>query len=455
MKNSLDHWLPILETSNNLIVSKTGDYTIAYEVVKPEIFTLGVRDYETLQQAWVKAMRLLPYQTIIHVQDWYTATAYQAAPERQDNSMLTNASEKFFHGRPYLENKSYLFLTKVPIDRKPTRTGLSPLLRKTLIPEETLRSEPVQRFLDQAAQFINVLMDSKLIGIRQLCANELTGNGTSPGIIEQYCQLTDQSPANNSSSDSRINWSCEGRDIDFRNGIRIGDYYCPLYTLSDIEHLPAQCSSRTDYEPYSIDHTPFSIGFPTMLGPLLNCNHIYNQFVIIQDPGTTLKKMELKKRRLQSMSAHSRENSLAKEALDEFLDSTISGHHLLVKAHFNIQSWTDDPAEIRDLKMKVSSAITRTGCTPHLETNVAPLLWYASIPGNAGALPHFETFDTHAEQAACFLMPETNYRSSSSPFGIRLGDRVAGKPTHVDISDEPLRLGQIDNRNKFILGGSG
>ncbi|RZM09095.1 MAG: TraG family conjugative transposon ATPase, partial [Pedobacter sp.] len=40
-------------------------------------------------------------------------------------------------------------------------------------------------------------------------------------------------------------------------------------------------------------------------------------------------------------------------------------------------------------------------------------------------------------------------------FGLRLGDRLSGRPVHVDISDEPISLGFATNRNKFILGPSG
>jgi conjugation system TraG family ATPase len=50
---------------------------------------------------------------------------------------------------------------------------------------------------------------------------------------------------------------------------------------------------------------------------------------------------------------------------------------------------------------------------------------------------------------------ETGYKSSLSPCGIRLGDRLTGKPVHVDISDEPVKMGICTNRNKFILGPSG
>src|SRR5207237_3565235 len=66
-----------------------------------------------------------------------------------------------------------------------------------------------------------------------------------------------------------------------------------------------------------------------------------------------------------------------------------------------------------------------------------------------------DTFDTFAEQATCFLNLETNYQSSISPVGIRMGDRLTGRPIHVDISDEPVKKGICTNRNKFILGPSG
>ena len=62
--------------------------------------------------------------------------------------------------------------------------------------------------------------------------------------------------------------------------------------------------------------------------------------------------------------------------------------------------------------------------------------------------------------ALLFLVPslfigETSYKDSLSPFGIRMVDRLTGKPVHLDISDLPMKNGTITNRNKFILGPSG
>lgn len=66
-----------------------------------------------------------------------------------------------------------------------------------------------------------------------------------------------------------------------------------------------------------------------------------------------------------------------------------------------------------------------------------------------------EAFDTFAEQAVCFIQYETNYRSSISPFGLRLGDRLTGRPIHVDIDHEPRAKSLIGNFNTVCISGSG
>jgi conjugation system TraG family ATPase len=92
---------------------------------------------------------------------------------------------------------------------------------------------------------------------------------------------------------------------------------------------------------------------------------------------------------------------------------------------------------------------------PKQELDGAPQIHWAGIPGNEADFPMNDSFDLFAEQACCFFNLESNYRSSLSPIGIRLGDRLTGRPIHVDISDEPVKKGIITNRNKFILGPSG
>ena len=438
---NIEKILPVYKVEHDAIVSMQGDITVGYEMDWFDIFTRSAQDYETSHQALVKAIKLLPAFTIYHQQDWFMASRYKGKPHTA-KSFLSQASELFFNGRPYLDHRCYIFLTKKPDNRKTATSGYSGILRKSIVPAQTTQHNLLRDFLEKAGAFERILLDSG-IGLRRLSDNELAGTQVEAGVIEQYCFLqgTDERPVI--------------KDIHLKDEVRIGHDHCQLFTLADVEDLPAYCGSRVNYDRYSTDKTKFSVGFASPLGLLLDCNHICNQFIFIEDAQKTLKLLEKKRLRLQSLSGYSRENAISRDATSEFLNEAIAEQRLPVKAHFNVMAWTSNPDEVQEIKNKVSSAMAQMDASAKLETDGAAQIWWAGLPGNAADFPMNDTFDTFLEQATCFLNVETNYRSSQSGFGVRLGDRLSGRPVLADISDEPMRKGFITNRNKMILGPSG
>jgi conjugation system TraG family ATPase len=443
MYAQLDERLPILEVAADSIVSKMGDVTIGFELEKPEIFTLANAQYETLHQAFVKALKVLAQGTIVHWQDTYRKDGYKAQTLTADAGMLRQASENFFDGRQTLRHSSRVFITRQPAGTRTVTSATSGLLRPMLVPAGTLRATEHREFEDQVSQFCRILADSGLVRLNRIPTANLVSTATAAGVIEQYCYLLNEG---------------EGpviRDIDLGHQLRVGGQDCLLFTLADAEHLPAHCAPRVVYEKYSTERTRLPVGFAAGLGLLLNCNHIYNQYIIIGDQEATTKRLESKRLRLQSLAKYSRENAIAQEAVNAFLNEMVGQQRVAVRAHFNILAWTDDPGELKDIRNRVGSAMAAIDAVAYHETIGAPQLWWAGVPGNAGDLPENERHDTFLEQACCFLAMETNYRSSKSAFGIRLGDRLTGYPVNVDIDVEPRQLGLTGNNNMFILSGSG
>lgn len=443
MQKELKDILPIFGVEHDCILSKQGDVTLAYAVELPELFTLSDQEYEAFHQALIKAIKILPMHTVFHKQDWFTHTNYKADFTKEDKSFLTRSSERFFNDRPYLDHQCYIMLTKKPAGRKVGSSLFSNLLRRSIVPMETIKPQFLQDFLDSAGQFERILQDSGFMKMKRLTNDELSGGRLYCGLIERYMHLHPNER------------SFLLQDIQFKEDIQIGNKYCQLYTLSDAEDLPAWCGSRINYDKYSTDKTKFSIGFASPLGQLLSCNHIFNQYIFIEDAQKTIQKLESKRLRLQSLSAYSRENAISRDATNDFLNEAISQQRLPVKSHFNVLVWTEDKNELKEVRNLVSSALAQMDCVPKQELDGAPQIHWAGIPGNEADFPMNDSFDTFAEQACCFLNLETNYRSSISPFGLRLGDRLTGKPLHVDIWDEPMKKGIISNRNMFILGPSG
>jgi conjugation system TraG family ATPase len=443
MKKMIDDILPIMDVEHDCILSKQGDVTVVFKAELPEIFTLSDQEYEAFHQAWLKAIKLLPKFSVFHKQDWFIDSKFEPDFTSEDPSFLTRSSERFFNERPFLDHSCYIFLTKKPAGRKISSSLFSNLLRSSIVPEETLKAQLRQEFIDSTGQFRRILEDSGFVKLTRLGNDDLRSHSRKIGIIEQYCFLSEKQN------------SFVFKDIAFDDGLQVGDKHCQIYTLGDAADLPALCGSRINYDRYSTDKTKFSIGFASTLGQLLSCNHIYNQYIFIEDFQKTLQKLESKRLRLQSLSAYSRENLIARDATNDFLNEAISQQRLPVKAHFNVLIWTDNKEELKDLKNKVSSALAQMDAAAKQETVGAAQIFWAGIPGNSADFPMNDTFDTFTEQATCFLNLETGYRSSLSPTGIRLGDRLTGKPVHVDISDEPVKMGICTNRNKFILGPSG
>ena len=440
----LEDLFPIMDVQHDSILSKKGDVTVVFKVELPEIFTLSDQEYEAFHQTWIKALKTLPHGTVFHKQDWFLDTGHQPDFTKGDISFLSHSSERFFNERPYLDHHCHIHLTKIPGGRKPATSLFSNLIRPTLVPKDTLDQQHFQDFMDAAGQFRRILEDSGFVQLSLLKEKDIWSSKETTGLLEQYCFLQP-----NSSGKLIKDLELSGENL------RIGDQYVQIYSLGDASDLPALCGSRIDYDRYSTDKTRFSVGFASPLGQLLPGNHMVNQYVFIGNPQRTLKTLESKRLRLQSLAAYSRENAIARDAVNQFLNEAISEQRLPVKAHFNVMVWTDQKEELPELKNKVSSALAQMDAVAKIETAGAGQLFWSGIPGNSADFPINDTFDTFVEQATCFFNLETGYRSSISPIGLRLGDRLTGKPVHVDISDEPMQKGICTNRNKFILGPSG
>src|SRR5690606_11345591 len=134
------------------------------------------------------------------------------------------------------------------------------------------------------------------------------------------------------------------------------------------------------------------IGFASSLGLLLPCNHLYSQFIFIGDTQKTIQKLESKRLRLQSLAAYSRENLLARDAVNDFLNEAIGQQRLPVKAHFNVLVWTDNREELKELRNMVSSALAQMEANAKQETVGAAQIFWAGIPGNAADFPMNDTF---------------------------------------------------------------
>ena len=441
---TLERRFPLLSVENGCIVSKDADLTVAFEVELPELYTVTADEYEAMHSSWIKPVKVLPEHSVVCKQDWFVKETYRPKTDDGEQSFLTRSYELHFNERPYLNHKCYLFLTKTTRERSRRKSDFNTLCRGFLLPKEITDKDAAARFLEAVEQFERIMNDSGHIRLRRLETDEITGTKERPGLVEKYFSL------------SLEDETAVLQDICLKPGrMRIGDKRLCLHTLSDTEDLPGRLSTDMRYERMSTDRSDCRLSFAAPVGLLLSCNHIYSQYVFIDDAQEILQMMEKNSRNMLSLSKYSRSNAVNQEWTEMYLDEAHTKGVLPVRCHCNVIAWAEDAEEFRHIRNDTGSQLAMMECTPRYNTIDTPVIYWAGIPGNAGDFPSEESFYTFLEQAVCLFAGETNYRSSPSPFGIRLADRQNGIPVHVDISDLPMKRGIITNRNKFILGPSG
>ena len=440
---TLESKFPLLAVENGCIVSKDADVTVAFKVELPELFTVTSNEYEAIHSAWHKAVKVLPDFSIVHKQDFFIEEKYQPEIDRDELSFLSRSFERHFNERPFLNHFCYLFLTKTTKMRSRQESTFSTLCKGKIIPKEIEDKETVTKFLEAVGQFERIMNDSGFITLRRLRADEIVGTETTAGIVEKYFSL--------SQNDTTVL-----KDISLNpEEMRIGDDFLCLHTLSDAEDLPGNVGTDSRYERLSTGRSDCRLSFAAPVGVLLTCNHCYNQYIFIDDHAENLKRFEQTARNMQSLSRYSRSNQINREWIEEYLNEAHSKGLVSVRCHCNVMAWSDDREELKHIKNDVGSQLALMECKPRHNTVDVPTLFWAGIPGNEGDFPFEESFYTFIPQALCFFTEETNYKSSLSPFGIKMVDRVTGRPLHLDISDLPMKKGVITNRNKFVLGPSG
>lgn len=436
---------PYYKVEDGVIITNRGDYACCFQLNLPEIFTLSKSNYVDLQHTWEQAINSLPYESVVHKQDYFRREKYKSDHINVDD-FLENTYELAFNERPYIHHNCFVYLIKRAENRKKVTSLSSSLFRKSMFTGKLLDEKEQAEFWDGVIRFEKTLanFDKDRLTIQRLDTDDILGTDNHIGVLEQYLFL----------NSSEVN---ELSDVSYENGIHIGTKTVNLHTLADLRSYPEAVGPRINYDQYSSDNSKFSVGFSTQLGLLLDENHIYNQVIYIPHPDKYIKKYEKKGRRLYSLMKKERSNQIAHQAVNNFLNQYYNEDKKICLAHFNVMSYLDagTPEKNAILKNKVKVAFNSMSADPKLETVGHSQIHYACFPGNAAEMPENEMALLFTDIASCLLNNETNYKSSLAPIGVKLGDRLTGRPVNVDMFDEPRDRGWIDNRNVIMVGGSG
>lgn len=320
--STLESKFPLLAVEGGCVISKDADITAAFRVELPELFTVTGAEYEAMHAAWCKAVKVLPEYSVVLKQDWFIRERYRpevtneaeagvSGSVRQEGkrrgqicgeqaSFLSRSYERHFNERPFLNHACFLYLTKTTKERARMQSDFSTLCRGNIIPKE-VNPDTARAFLESADQFERIMNDSGLVTLTRLTDEEITGTPDCPGLIEKYFSL--------SLDDTTVL-----QDMELKaEGFRVGNKHVCLHTLSDTDDLPGRVSTESRYERLSTDRSDCLLSFAAPVGLLLACDHIYNQWLFLDDSAENLRRFEKSARNMHSLARYSRSNQINKE----------------------------------------------------------------------------------------------------------------------------------------------
>jgi conjugal transfer ATP-binding protein TraC len=422
---------PVLSINSNLFFTKNGDITLAYQLYSPEIFSLGETNIDDIHSDFNKFVAMLPQHTILHKQDVYLKKEFSGymLPE---NSFLEKSTRRYFEGRKYLEHNSFLYITLSNLKSLNATYDISNFLNQRK--DHKTDRQNVLNFTKEISSAISTLNSSQYLKTKPIAEDTLKElfllyfNGFEMGSLV---------------------------DIEFKPNFKIGSNYFNILALNNEENQGETISNSKVDLTKTTDRYTFYKFFTQSFGLDVNCNHIVNQILYIDDHLLHKSNLEKNIRDFNTYSDFSTGNKEGHKTLTNYMTEIVNDEKVkLCRGHFNVIYWTNQKHELASLDENFISKFRELDIFPYRGTYEDYIYFYLGcFPGNAGLIPREETFLTDIKQCSCYFNFVSNYKTD--PKGIVFNERLFNIPVIVDIWDEPYRTKQVDSRNFAILAGTG
>lgn len=435
----------------SLISKEKGCLTIPLKLELPEVFTLDQRDYNTLNGLFFNIINILGPNKVLHRQDHFFEERYGPIPQRLNGDFMEIGNERYFEQRPFLRSEHYLLISLVPIGYikySPNRVN-SFLSKKRdsfldgTIPEEFLDRDVLLDFESKVESVSNLLNGSGLIRSTVMGYDELFAED---GLYAKYFSL--------SASNKNL------PDIDFSNStIRIGEKQAQFYTVENLDQFTKEYVGPYElYGKFTTRHNRFPIGNLFSIGFKIPHEHIINQYIYIPEQERALKGLRKKAKRFDQFGNGRKDdsNGIYADQIREFNTDILENHKEIVFYHLNILGFNNSRDDHKKMCNAVADGFKKLKINAKENSIDRKNLLFAGVPGNAVGLPSDMYMPMSSDMAASLLYFEGGYRDSSKTVdGLRLIDRICGRPLSVSVYREPERKHWIFNRGMLIASGSG
>jgi len=436
MKASIEDVNPYSLVDAPVVVNKYGDICFFYVWKGVDILTSDKESLLDINEVIETAYSFLGEGYVIHQQEVVISSRYKYP--QNEGSFIRKSFFEHYQGKEYHKQVTYLYIIKIN-SKNGNRNYSTPRLGKS--DKFSSAARDIEAIKSAVEGFVR---HGQTCGIHLL---PLTDNNQIYKLLQGY-----------------LGGFEEGifQDITFQSDrIVIGnEKLMGIMSIDSDDCLPPQLLPYRINEDFSNERVKLHSDTLYGVGSGLKANHVVNRIYFLLNQNGIKNELELKNKRLNSLSGLSKMNKRFHQDSDKFLENTYSGSgKLIVRAHVNIIYWANSKEEFNKIEIDIKSGFRKIGITPHQSNYLnQKAIFLSSMPGNGATLPlEGETFYTHAHIATALLNKEcvTNSKSNFNPHALITTDRITGLPIERDSWFEPYKTKTITARNSCTAGKTG
>ena len=425
--------------------------TIPLQLELPEVFTLDASEYGILQELFFNIISVLGPDRLLHRQDFFFQENYRPIREHLKGDFLERANEHHFEDRPYLVGTHYLYISIVPKNYiKYSSKRANSFLGKTrdfylnqTVPTEFIDTDALADFENQVANVNNLINATGLLKSKILEYDDLFSKN---GLYAKYFGL----------STGNLNL----RDVDFGgNTVNIGHKQGQFFTLENLDQFTKDhIGTHELYGKFTTRHNRFPIGNLFSLGFKVTHEHIINQYIYIPNQEKILASLRKKAKSFQRFGSSKKDdsNTIYADQIYEYTKEVLENHKETVFYHLNVFGFEEGKDRQKRMENSVTSAFKKLRINAKQNTIDRKNLFFAGVPGNGIGISSDMYMPMPSDMASALIYFEGGYKDAAkSVDGLRLVDRISGRPLSVSVYREPEEKDWIFNRGMLVASGSG
>lgn len=417
----------IIGIKGNEVISNSNTISFVYRVEEPSCYSLSEQSFDKIFSIYFEAFNRFKNDVIIHKQDIYLRKSFEGKTIKGD-SFISQAEQKHFNGKEYLEHTSLLSFSISNILSLQKSYLANPFTWKEDIDRISLRK--VNDFFEQVKTVVVQLKQIKGLILTKIEEKDLQETITAykTGLFKTNLR----------------------RDILFSERIEIDNRLGSFYCINKSENLPDEVDTYRGDTSIPTGNNPLYASYLESVGVEFPYTHIVNQIWKFDQHYKSDFSLKVKQ-----FGQHKSFDKLIERdynLLDKLETELTEENNIICRYAFNVFLLEDkEHFEQAESKLKEELQVRDIQCYMPERADLINVFGGCLI-GNENLLDKDYFFLTDLKTSLCLMVHTSDFKDDDD--GVYFNERLNNRPFKLDLWSKP-QGNKIPARNGVIIASTG